>query len=820
MKNKKLISVLDAAPFDLDDDIKNSLFKKNLLDELIYHYENNLMYNKFCKKNNFNPLKFSGEITEIPYIPVHVFKAIGHKLSSVSNDEVKIKLQSSATSGVPSTILLDSITARRQTIAMARVMKDVLGANRRPFCIMDIDPSSSNAKNLGARAAAVRGYLNFASSSNFFIDSSDQNKSLEFLEAKFLEYINSLKKDEPIVIFGFTFVIYHNVFNYLKSKNIFFSLPKGSKVIHIGGWKKLESKKVDKKVFNADVAEVLGIEECDIIDIYGFTEQMGLNYPDCSAGWKHVHSYSDVIVRDETDLSVVENGKVGLLQFISPLQHSYPGNLVLTDDLGVLEEGVCECGLSQKRFKILGRAKKAEIRGCGEVMSEKVLKKEVIKSVDDNIIVYHAPIKLEKSLKPIDKIDTIFKELKNNQKWLADQPTEAIIGLINLARKQWLTSPKLEKYRDTGLNFLHDWCDPARLSALLNSSLKGHAGHMDSFIPREDISHSSLKALPRGIVSHWLSGNVPLLGMFALIQSILTKNANILKVSANESQALPVLLETFKDLKYTTPGGYSIDGNELLKTLSVVYFDRNQTNIANTFSKNADVRIAWGGREAIESVCSLPKKYTCQDILYGPKISMMVIGKDALDSEKSIRKLVRRAATDCSVFDQYACASPHCIFIEKGGQVTPKEFAEKLSMAMEKALVRLPTNLPDVGQLNKIRYKIAEYGFIGEYWHDKNFTWTVLYDEDASLDDPTYQRVVTVKAVDNIYDVINNVNEDIQTVGLAMAGDKKLDFANKIMSKGAARCPDIGFMTHFDSPWDGIFAIDRLIRWVSLGGPI
>ena len=201
MKNKKLISVLDAAPFDLDDDIKNPLFKKNLLDELIYHYENNLMYNKFCKKNNFNPLKFSGEITEIPYIPVHVFKAIGHKLSSVSNDEVKIKLQSSATSGVPSTILLDSITARRQTIAMARVMKDVLGANRRPFCIMDIDPSSSNAKNLGARAAAVRGYLSFASSSNFFVDSSDENKSLEFLESKFLEYINSLNKDDPIVIF-------------------------------------------------------------------------------------------------------------------------------------------------------------------------------------------------------------------------------------------------------------------------------------------------------------------------------------------------------------------------------------------------------------------------------------------------------------------------------------------------------------------------------------------------------------------------------------------------------------------------------------------
>ena len=40
------------------------------------------------------------------------------------------------------------------------------------------------------------------------------------------------------------------------------------------------------------------------------------------------------------------------------------------------------------------------------------------------ILLSITPIKLEKSLKPIDKIDLIFKELKNNQKWLADQPTK------------------------------------------------------------------------------------------------------------------------------------------------------------------------------------------------------------------------------------------------------------------------------------------------------------------------------------------------------------------------------------------------------------
>jgi hypothetical protein len=199
---------------------------------------------------------------------------------------------------------------------------------------------------------------------------------------------------------------------------------------------------------------------------------------------------------------------------------------------------------------------------------------------------------------------------------------------------------------------------------------------------------------------------------------------------------------------------------------------------------------------------------------------MMVIGKDALDSEKAIRKLVRRAATDSSVFDQFACASPHTIFVERGGDISPKEFAEKLAKAMDKALVRLPTQVPDIGQANKIRSKIAEYGFIGESWHERHLRWTVLYDEGAELVEPTYQRVITVKAVDDVFDIVPNVHEDIQTVGLAMTGERRYQFAEQIMLQGAMRCPDVGYMTHFDSPWDGLFALDRLVRWVSLGGPV
>jgi len=825
MNAEPLLSVLDAQPYALSTETKTPLFYRNVLEELKYHYKNNRLYNKFCHKKGFDPNTFDGELHELPYIPVHIFKTLGQRLASVSDDKIKVKLQSSATSGVPSTVLLDQTTARRQIRAMARVMQDVLGSKRRPLCVMDIDPSSPNAVNLGARGTAIRGYLNFASKAHYFIDAESKNAPLIFLQQQFIDFLNQAENGEPLTIFGFTFVLYHSVFLQLKQQNYKFKLPSGTKVIHIGGWKKLESEKVSKQQFNQDIANVLGIGEQDVVDIYGFTEQMGLNYPDCTHGWKHVHAYSEVIIRDESDLSVCQDGQQGLLQFVSPLQHSYPGNVALTDDLGVVRNDTCDCGRVGKRFQVIGRAKKAEVRGCGDIMSDKVVRSSAAKSSgcaspeNSKLIVYHSPVVLQTSSANA-QLDEIITAISAKQKWLTEKPTEAIIGLIDLVRERWKNDPALDAYRNNGLNFLLEWCEPNRLRTLLDTALNGKRAHLDSFQVRSDIPGSSLRALPRGIVAHWLSGNVPLLGMFALLQSIVTKNVNMLKVSADESQALPALLQCFSGLTYKTPGGYELSGDELLKTIAVVYFDRHQQDIANTFSSSADVRIMWGGREAVESVSQLAKKYTCQDILFGPKLSMMVIGNDALDSDKAIRKLVRRAATDSSVFDQFACASPHTIFVEKGGQISPKEFAARLALAMDKALIRLPSIAPDVGQANKIRSKIAEYDFVGEVWSDPLLRWTVLFEDDVELVDPTYYRVITVKAVDNIFDVIPQVHEDIQTVGLAMHGAKRLQFATDITVQGAMRCPDIGHMTHFESPWDGLYAIDRMIRWVSLGGPL
>ena len=73
---------------------------------------------------------------------------------------------------------------------------------------------------------------------------------------------------------------------------------------------------------------------------------------------------------------------------------------------------------------------------------------------------------------------------------------------------------------------------------------------------------------------------------------------------------------------------------------------------------------------------------------------------------------------------------------------------------------------------------------------------------------------------ESINDVLPYVDDNIQTIGMAAHGKKALDFAAKAAEKGAVRFPDCGRMLDFENPWDGMFMMERLVRWNTLGGPV
>lgn len=809
--------LLEGNPYAIDTSSKLILLREAVLEELRNHYENSEHFRRFCDARKFDPHSFDGPLHDIPGVPVAVFKWLGGALRSVPDDKVRFELQSSATSGFPSTVMIDHITAKRQAVAMARVMGEYLGTLKRPFVIFDVDPSGPSNFAIGARRAALSAYLRFASEAHFVMTASDDGTMT--VDTDRLHHAVSSAAGRKAVAFGFTYVLHAAVKECLTADALD-GTGGVQTVLHIGGWKKLESERVSRQQFADTMNRAFGVRPTEVIDVYGFTEQMGLNYPDCVGGWKHTPAFAEVFVRDQVTNLVIGPDQVGLLSFVTPIPHSYPGNVVVTEDIGFYQDGNCTCGRTSRRFRVIGRAQRAEIRGCGDIMANSVI---TVRTPSAETEQHRQPLRIlagpasQHNTDDADRVDAIIRSVRAGQEWLANQPIDALIGLIGENADQWRRDAVA--HRSPELGFLASWCQPDRLRTHADFSLRGARSHVDGFRPIHSQPHKLLKAQPRGLVAHWLSGNVPILGMLTLVHSVLTKNANILKAASAHPDAIPRLLETIGNTHFTTPGRHRVDGSDLLESIAVVHYGHDRDDIATRFSVAADVRIAWGGAEAVRSVASLPRKPTSEDLIFGPKLSFMAIGSDALSTERAARRLARRAATDASVFEQTACASPHTVFVESGGPISPIQFADMLANEMNKALVRLPKDAASSEWSTQVRNARAMYEFIGTVWASDNTDWTVLYESSTQLSPPTYSRVITVRPVNDIMDTINFASPDIQTIGLALTGERRLNYADQVTRRGVERCPEIGNMTHFDTPWDGLIPMERLVRWTTLGGP-
>ena len=108
-----------------------------------------------------------------------------------------------------------------------------------------------------------------------------------------------------------------------------------------------------------------------IHDYYGMVEQTGSIYMECEYGNMHASNLSDIFIRRPHDFSIADVGERGIIQILSILPTSYPGHSLLTEDEGVLlGEDDCKCGRYGKYFKIFGRLKNAELRGCSDTYAE------------------------------------------------------------------------------------------------------------------------------------------------------------------------------------------------------------------------------------------------------------------------------------------------------------------------------------------------------------------------------------------------------------------------------------------------------------------
>ena len=324
-----------------------------------------------------------------------------------------------------------------------------------------------------------------------------------------------------------------------------------------------------------------------------------------------------------------------------------------------------------------------------------------------------------------------------------------------------------------------------------------------------------VRAQPRGLVVHWVAGNVPVLGLLSLVQGLLCKNVNLVKVSRRRPGMLPHLLAALSQATYTNARGETHSGRTLTDATAVVYADREDQAAAEELSRLADVRVAWGGRKAVEAIVNLPRRYGTEDIVFGPKLSFAVVAAERLAEHDAARRTAAAIAADACAFDQQGCNSPHTVFVERGGRVAPAEFARLLGEAMEIQCRRAPLEeVAPAEAMNALAVR-TEYAMRGDAHHSRDIQWAVVYsEEDKGLAEPCYLRTLFVRPVDDVFEVAAFCSSRTQTAGLAV-DDRRLALADALTARGVERCPAVGAMRIYDAPWDGLFALDRLVRWVS-----
>lgn len=401
--------------------------------------------------------------------------------------------------------------------------------------------------------------------------------------------------------------------------------------------------------------------------------------------------------------------------------------------------------------------------------------------------------------------------------FLKDLPTKEIVNIFNLISSYWIS--KACKVRELiisqEMGFIIAWLKKQNIEKLLATNFQTMSP-LDS--PTFDkLTNSFLYARPQGIAVHWIAGNVPVLGVISLFQSLLTKNKSIIKVPVNFKNVLPALLEDLSNSNYFSRHEKEIL-DKLLSSVLILYTDKEDLESQKKLSRNADIRVVWGGLEAVNSVIGLEKKINCRDIIFGPKVSLAYVSKNKLQEEKDLTILSKALADDIFAFDQAGCNAPHNLLIEKGSKYNIYEIAKKISEYFKNKSKGSDYHLEPIDKFNILTKKfLYQSNKKSSVISGANDEWGVYIDTSnkTKIEEPLYGRTVFLSEVKNLEDIGRILPANIQSFGLYTEQKEKEKIIQTLSDFGVDRFPDIGKMSLYGHPWDGYMPLQQMVKWIS-----
>lgn len=299
---------------------------------------------------------------DLPFLHVGLFKHLLLQTRAEGIVHQRTLLSSSTTGNRPSRISLDERSSALQSRSSLAILTEMVGAERRPLLVLDDARNLRQRGEVSARIAAAMALRPLAVETHFLLDESAGRA-----RTRWELLADILRRHDDLLVYGLTFLLWtgwaqagmpDDVRRALAGKRIHF--------VHSGGWKKLESLQIQQAQLERELLAGLDVRSA-VVDFYGLVEQIGIVFPLCSAGARHVPCWADVVVRDPWTLAPLTD-EPGLLQLMNVLAFGAPYHSILTEDQGrMLPEGPCTCGRQGRRFQLLNRLPQSETRGCANV---------------------------------------------------------------------------------------------------------------------------------------------------------------------------------------------------------------------------------------------------------------------------------------------------------------------------------------------------------------------------------------------------------------------------------------------------------------------
>jgi hypothetical protein len=319
------------------------------------------------------------------------------------------------------------------------------------------------------------------------------------------------------------------------------------------------------------------------------------------------------------------------------------------------------------------------------------------------------------------------------------------------------------------------------------------------------------RAYSPALITHVLAGNIPGIGLPGIIAATLLGSANLIKTASAEP-LFPALWAA----------SVAREDPEIGECLAVLWWSGGRTDLEAVAFDRAEVVIAYGSEQTIHE---LQGRVRCRFLGHGHRVSFGLIGREVLSRAEEVAD---RAAYDTSLFDQQGCLSPHLFYVEEGGRVGPKEFAELMGAAMTRWARQLPPGLltpEEAATVRRFRANYEAQGLAGKevalFASPQGLDWTLIYDADPTFIPSCLHRTVLVKPVadlSEVGDLLRSWRPYLQAAGVAVVPERIGTLAGRLGEAGVNRICPIGRMQVPPLTWhqEGRSLLRDLLRWADL----